>query len=157
MSSHHETTAGGSPSYADTASRIAAIVSDSSDRLLKLQSEAGGAAFTENAQALHSALNVAGGAAAITAWPGLCQANVVRVLEVTRRWIEIMSQTQTEIARHMGERFAASGMGMPHDLVQFTKAMIEGRDAAMGGMLQFLATAGVPIIPPGTKKLEKAC
>ena len=152
MSSHHEKTAGGTPSYADTASRIAAIVSNSSDRLLKLQSEAGGAAFTDNAQALHAALTVAGGPAAMAAWPGLCQTNVVRVLEVTRRWFEIVSQAQAEMAKLMGERFAAPGMGMPLDLGQFTKAMIEGRDAAMAGMQQFLATAGVPVVAPATEK-----
>ena len=153
MSSHHEKTVGGSPSFADTASRIAAIVSDSGDRLLKLQSEAGGAAFADNAQALKAALTVTGGpAATMTAWPGLCQANVVRVLEVSRRWMEIMSQAQTEMAKLMGERFAVSGMGMPLDLGQFTKAMIEGRDAAMAGMQEFLATAGVPAIATGARK-----
>lgn len=125
MSSHQEKTAGGGPGYADMASRIAAIVSDSSNQLLKLQSEAGGALFVHNAQALQAALNAGGGAATITAWPGLCQANVVRVLEVSRRWIEIVSQAQTEMAGLMGVRFPAFGVGMPLDLGQFTKAMIE--------------------------------
>ncbi len=152
MSSHHEKTVGASPGYADMASRIAAIVSDSSNRLLKLQSEAGGAAFAQNAQALQAALNVAGGPAAMTAWPGLCQANVVRVLEVTRRWIEIVSRAQAEMAGLAGVRLPAAGVGMPLDLGQFTKAMLEGRDAAIAaGMQGFLATAGVPVIAPGAK------
>lgn len=150
MSSHHEKTIGASPGYADMASRMAAIVSDSSSRLLKLQSEAGGAAFAQNAEALHAALNVSGGPAAMSAWPGLCQANVVRVLEVSRRWIEIVSQAQAEMSALLGVRFPA-GMGMPLDLAQFTKAMIEGRDAAIGAMQGFLATSVAPANAPGAK------
>ncbi|HSD59665.1 MAG TPA: TIGR01841 family phasin [Burkholderiales bacterium] len=153
MSTHHETAARGVASYADMASRVAAIVSSSGDRLLKLQSEAGGAAFADNAQALHAALNATGGpAASIAAWPGLCQANVVRVLEVSRRWMEIMSQAQAEMAKLMAERLAVSGIGMPLDLGQFTIAMVDGRDAAMAGIQEFLATAGVPVIATGAKK-----
>lgn len=152
MSTQYETAARGIADYADTASRITAIVSNASDRLIRLQAEAGGAAFAGNAQALHSALSVAGGPAAMTAWPGFCQANVVRMLEVTRRWIEIVSQAQTDMAGLAGERFAVSGAGMPLDLGQFTKAMIEGRDAALAAMREFLATAVVPVVAPGAKK-----
>jgi phasin family protein len=152
MSTHHEATATAISGYAETVSRVASIVSNASDRLIKLQTEAGGAAFSDNAQALHAALTVGGGPAALTAWPGLCQSNVVRVLEVTRRWIEIVSQAQNDMARLMGGRFPVTSLGIPLDLGQFTKSVIEGRDAALAGMQAFLATGGVPAVATAAKK-----
>lgn len=150
MSTHHDAIA--PAGYADTASRVATIVSNASDRLIKLQTEAGGAAFADNAQALHAALTMGGGPAVLTAWPGLCQTNVVRVLEVTRRWIEIVTHAQTEMARLVGARFAVAGVGMPLDLGQITKDMVERRDAALAGMHGFLGTAAAPAVALGAKK-----
>jgi phasin family protein len=152
MSTQYETTARGIAGCAETATRIAAVISSASDRLITLQTEAGGAAFADNAQALHAALSVAGGPAAMTVWPGLCQANVVRVLEVTRRWLEIMSGAETDIARLTGERFAVPGLGLPLVLGQFTKAMTEIHGAALAGMQEVLATVVVPVVASGAKK-----
>lgn len=156
MSTHHAATVPVIAGYADTASRVAAIASNASDRLIRLQVEAGGAAFADNAQALHAALTIAGGPAALTAWPGLCQANVVRVLEISRQWIEIVSHAQTDMARLMSGRSALFGIGIPLDLGQFTESMIEGRDAALTEMRNFLATTVAPVAASGAKKRQTA-
>ena len=120
----------------DTASRIAAILKEGTERLFKLQTEALNVAFAENSKSLNSA-------AALAEWPSLYQANVRRISEVTRGCFEIVSQTQAEIAPLMSEYFKAYNEGARQNLDQFTKAVNEGREAASAAVKDSLAKAGV--------------
>jgi Phasin protein len=120
----------------DTASRIAAILKEGTERLFKLQTEALNVAFAENSKSFNSA-------AALAEWPSLYQANVRRIWEVTRGCFEIVSQTQAEIAPLMSEYFKAYNEGARQNLDQFTKAVNEGREAASAAVKDSLAKAGV--------------
>lgn len=129
----------------DAALRIANIIVQANERLFHLQSDATTAAFAQNSKVLRAALNVTDVGALLADWQSLYQANVAKVLEVTRGAFEIVSRTQAEVAQLVGERYAASNKGIPLNFVnleQFTKAINEGRDAAMAGMQTILAKAG---------------
>jgi len=128
----------------ETALRIATVMAEANERLFKIQSEAANAAFAENSKHLRALLNTWGtkdSGALLTEWTNLYQANMRRGLEVTRSCFEIMPQTQTEIAKLVGEPFASGNKETQQYLDQFTKAISDGRDAAAATVKNFLATA----------------
>src|SRR5437867_12537152 len=105
MSSHNQysptqTTVGGRQANLETALRIATVMAEANERLFKVQSEAANAVFAENSKhlkALLNTLNTKDSAALLTEWSNLYQANMRKVLDVTRRCFEIVPQTQAEI------------------------------------------------------------
>jgi phasin family protein len=143
----------------DAALRMAGIIAQANERLFHLQSNAATAAFAQNSKLFGAVLNVTDAGALLADWPRLFQANVAKVLEVTRSAFEIVSKTQAEVARLMGETYAASNMGVPVNLLnldQFTKAINEGRDAAMAGMQSILAKAGEHVGGEAAKRQKAA-
>jgi phasin family protein len=96
--STHETAAGSNVNL-ETALKIATIMAEANERLFKLQSDAGNAAFSENAKQLRALLNTKDSSSLLTEWSGRYQANVRRILEVTRTCFEIVPHTQTEMRR----------------------------------------------------------
>lgn len=146
--STHKAVTDSSQANTDAALRIAKIIAEANERLFQLQSNAAAAALAQNTKVLSAALNVTDAGALLTNWPNLYQANVQALLENTRSAFEIVSKTQAEVAQLMGERFAASSSGIPLNLLnleQFTKAINQGRDAAMAGMQSILAKTGAHV------------
>lgn len=129
----------------DTASRIATLLKQGTERFLKLQTEALNVAFAENSKSLNAVLNKTDSGAVLAEWPSLYQANMRRISEVTRGCFEIVSQTQAEIAPLMSEYFRAYNEGARQNLDQFTKAVNEGREAASAAVKDSLAKAGVDV------------
>lgn len=125
----------------DTALRIAAIMAEANERLFKLQSEAVNAAFADNSKHLKALLTTKEPAAALADWASLYQANMRRVLDVTRTCFEIVPQTQAEMAKVVGEPFASYSKETQRYLDQFTKAMSDGRDASAAAVKDFLSKA----------------
>lgn len=143
----------------DAALRMAGIIAQANERLFRLQSNAATAAFAQNSKLFGAVLNVTDAGALLADWPRLYQANVAKVLEVTRSAFEIVSKTQAEVAQLMGETYAASNKGIPLSLLnldQFTKAINEGRDAAMAGMQSILAKAGEHVGGEAAKRQKAA-
>ena len=143
----------------DAALRMAGIIAQANERLFHLQSSAATAAFAQNSKLFGAVLNVTDAGALLADWPRLYQANVAKVLEVTRSAFEIVSKTQAEVAQLMGETYAASNMGLPVNLLnldQFTKAINEGRDAAMAGMQSILAKTGEHVGGEAAKRQKAA-
>src|SRR4030095_15710735 len=127
-----------------TTLRIASVIAEANERLFKVQSEAAGAAFTENTKHLKALLNTRNtkdSGVLLAEWTGLYQANMRRILEVTRTCFEIVPQTQAQIANLVGEPFASANKQTQQYLDQFTKAIGEGRDAATATANAFLAKA----------------
>src|ERR1700752_49544 len=94
-----------------TALRIATVLAEANERLSKVQSDAANAAFEENSKhlkALLSTLNTKDSGALLAEWTNLYQANMRRVLDVTRSCFEIVPQTQAEIAKLVGVPFASA-------------------------------------------------
>ena len=149
MSSHNQysptqTTVGGRQANLETALRIATVMAEANERLFKVQSEAANAAFAENSKhlkALLHTLNTKDSGALLEEWTSLYQANMRRVLDVTRSCFEIVPQTQAEIAQLVGEPFASANKETQQYLDQFTKAISDGRDAAAASVKDFLAKA----------------
>ena len=128
----------------ETALRIATVMAEANERLFKVQSEAANAVFAENSKhlkALLNTLNTKDSGALLTEWSNLYQANMRKVLDVTRRCFEIVPQTQAEIAKLVGEPFASANKETQQYLDQFTKAISDGRDAAAASVKDFLAKA----------------
>jgi phasin family protein len=128
----------------ETALRIATVMAEANERLFKVQSEAANAAFAENSKhlkALLSTPNTKDSGALLAEWTNLYQANMRRVLDVTRSCFEIVPQTQAEIAKLVGEPFASANKETQQYLDQFTKAIGDGRDAATATVKNFLAQA----------------
>ena len=123
----------------ETALRIATIMAEANERLFKLQSEAANAAFEENAKQLRALLNTRDAAAVVQEWAGRYQANMRRILEVTRTCFEIVPQTQAQVARLLEEPFASYSNEAQEYLVQFNQALTDGRDAATAQMKDFIA------------------
>jgi phasin family protein len=117
MSTHKEQIVDNSRANVDAAIQIANIISESTERLFKLQTEAASAALAENSKALKGLLNVTDSSALLAEWPSLYQAKVQRAMGVTRSWLEIVSQTQAEITQLMGKRYS---MGTQPNLEHFT-------------------------------------
>lgn len=126
----------------ETALRIATVMAEANERLFKLQSDAANAAFAENSKhlkALLHALNTEDPSALLSEWTHLFQANMRRILDVTRRCFEMVPQTQAEIARLAGEPFASANKDTQQYLDQFAKAVSENSDAAAATVKDFLA------------------
>jgi phasin family protein len=127
--------------YVETALRIATIMAEANERLFRLQSEAANAALADNSKHLKALLTTKEPAAALAEWAALYQANMRRVMDVTRTCFEIVPQTQAEMAKVVGEPFGSYNKETQQYLDQFTKAMSDGRDAAAAAVKDFLAKA----------------
>lgn len=125
----------------DTALRIAAIMTEANERLFRLHGEAANAAFAGNSKHIKALLNTTEAPAALMQWPSLYQENAERMIDVTRSWFEIVSQTQAELAKLLGEPFASYNVEAQKYLDQFTKAITDGRGAAATQVKDFLAKA----------------
>src|SRR5260370_24735419 len=94
----------------ETALRIATVIAEGNESLFKVQSEAANAAFAENSKHLKALLNpqnTKDSGALLAECTDLYQANLRRVLDVTRSCFEIVPKTQAEIAKLVGEPFAS--------------------------------------------------
>lgn len=148
MSSHNHTpaqrTGDGPLANFEMAMRIATVMAEANERLFKVQSEAANAALAENSKHLKALLNTLttkDSGALLAEWTSLYQANVRRVLDVTRTCFEIVPQTQAEIAELVGEPFASANKETQQYLDQFTNAINAGHDAAAASVKDFLARA----------------
>jgi hypothetical protein len=142
----------------ETALRIATVMAESNERLFKIQSEAANAAFAENSKhrrALLDTANTKDSGALLAEWTGLYQANMRRVLDVTRSSFEIVPHTQAEIAKLVGEPFASANKETQKYLDQFTKAISDGRDSATASVKDFLAKAIASANASKSSKKEK--
>jgi len=128
----------------ETTLRIASVMANANERLFKVQSEAANAAFTENTKHLKALLdtrNTKDSSVLLEEWTNLYQANMRRILDVTRSCFEIVPQTQAEIANLVGEPFASANKQTQQYLDQFTKAIDDGHNAATATVKSFLAQA----------------
>ncbi len=125
----------------ETALRIATIMAEANEHLFKLQSEAASAAFAENAKHLKALLNTNDSNAVVVEWAGRYQANMRRILQVTRTCFEIVPRTQAEMAKLVGAPFAPYNKETQQYLDQFTTAINDGRDAAEAAVKDVLAKA----------------
>ena len=149
MSSHNQysptpRTSDGRQVNLETALRIATVIAEANERLFRVQSEAANAAFAENSKhlkALLNPLNAKDSGVLLAEWTNLYQANIRRVMDVTRSCFEIVPQTQAEIAKLVGEPFASANKETQQYLDQLTKAIIDGRDAASASVKDFLTQA----------------
>jgi phasin family protein len=139
----------------ETALRIATIMAEANEHLFKLQSEAANAAFTENAKQLKALLNSRDPAALVPEWAGRYQANMRRILDVTRTCFEIVPKAQAEMAKLVGEPFAPYNKEMQQYLDQFTTAITDGRDAAAVAVKDVLAKAMASVGGNKPAKKEK--
>jgi phasin family protein len=125
----------------DTAMRIAEIMTEANSRLFRLQSEAANAAFTDTSKHINALMNTAKSPAALTEWPSLYQERAQKQMDVMRNWFEILSQTQTELSKLLGNPFASNNVEAQNYFDQFTKAITDARGAAEAQMKDFLAKA----------------
>ena len=142
----------GSEAISDTAARIAAIMTEANERLFQLQTDAAYAAFAENSKHIQtllensthvrSLLDTKESAAALAQWPTLYQENAKRMVQVTRSWFDIVSQTQAEMAKLLGEPFVRSNPEAQQYFDHFTKAITEWHETAAGQMKGVLGMAG---------------
>ena len=139
----------------ETALRIATIMADANERIFKLQSEAANAAFAENAKHLKSLLTAKDSSALILEWAGRYQANMRRILEVTRTCFEVVPQSQAEMAELVGEPFAPYARETQQYLDDFATAITEGHDAAAKAVEEVLAKATAGGSANRTPKKEK--
>jgi len=119
--------------------QMAVIMAEANVRLFKLQSDAANAAFAENAKHLKSLLATKDSGSLLTEWASLYQANMRRVLEVSRVGFEIVPETQAKMAAVMGEPFNTYTKETQKYLDQYVKAIADGRDTAATKVKQFLA------------------
>ena len=119
--------------------RMAIVMAEANERLFKLQSDAANAASSENAKQLKSLLATKDSGSLLTEWAGLYQANMRRVLDVSRIGFEIVPETQAKIAAVMGEPFNTYTKATQKYLDQYVKAIADGRDTAAAKVKQFLA------------------
>jgi hypothetical protein len=129
-----------SEAISDTAARIAAIMTEANERLFQLQTDAAYAAFAENSKHIQSLLDSAArgrtlidtkeSAAALAQWPTLYQENAKRMVQVTRSWFDIVSQTQAEMARLLGEPFVRGSSDTQQYFEHFTKAITDWHETA---------------------------
>lgn len=159
MSSHDQTSNQTTPANRqanfETALRIATIMAEANERLFKLQSEAANAAFAENAKQLKALLSVKDSGTVVTEWAGRYQANMRRILEVTRTCFEIVPQTQAEMIKLVGEPFAPYNKETQQYLDQFATAITDGRDAAAVAVKNVLAKAMASVSGNIPAKKEK--
>ena len=138
----------------DTAFRFVSIITEATKRLVQLQTDAMTLAFTENAKNLKGLLNPTDSATLLAEWPRFYQTNVQRIVEVTRSWVGVMSQTQAEMAQLMGQSIPGS-KGLQQHVEQFTKAMNDGRDAALAGMKDALGKTGGDVVSHQAAQRQK--
>jgi len=119
--------------------RMAIVMAEANERLFKLQSDAANAAFAENSRHLKSLLATKDSSALLTEWADLYQANMRRVLDVSRIGFEIVPETQAKMAAVMGEPFNTYSKEMQKYLDQYAKTIADGRDTAAAKVKQFLA------------------
>ena len=152
----------GSQAAGDTAARIAAIMTEANERLFQLQTDAAYAAFAENSKHIQtllensthvrSLLDTKESAAALAQWPSLYQENAKRMVQVTRSWFDIVSQTQAEMARLLGEPLRSNPEAQQY-FDHFTKAITEWHETAAGQVKGVLGRAGTsPGDDPAAKK-----
>jgi phasin family protein len=161
MSSHNQyspiqKTGDGRQANVEMAMRIATVIAEANESLFKVQSEAANAAFAENSKYLKSLLNpqnTKDAGALLAECTNVYQANMRRVLEVTRSCFEIVPKTQAEIAKLVGEPFASVNKETQKYLDQVAEAISDGRDAAATSVKEFLAkaTASVSATQPAKK------
>jgi phasin family protein len=132
------TIAGGDANF-DKLMRMAVIMAEANERLFKLQSDAANAAFSENAKHLKSLLMTKDYGSLLTEWAGLYQANMLRVLDVSRIAFEIAPETQAKMAAVMGEPFNTYTKETQQYLDRYVKVIADGRDTAATKVKQFLA------------------
>jgi 16S rRNA A1518/A1519 N6-dimethyltransferase RsmA/KsgA/DIM1 with predicted DNA glycosylase/AP lyase activity len=125
----------------EIALQIASIMTDANQRLFKIQSEAANAAFAENSAHLMTLLSTPDSGAALSEWTRLYQTNMRRVFDVTDRCFEIVPQARAAIAKLVGEPFASASQETETFFDQFTKAIIDGREAAAASAKEFLTNA----------------
>jgi phasin family protein len=123
----------------DKALRMAVVMAEANERLFKLQSDAANAAFAENAKYLKSMLTTKDSSSLLAEWAALYQANVRRVLDVSRIGFEIVPETQAKMAGLMGEPFNKYTKETQQYMEQYVKAIADGRDTAAAAVKQFLA------------------
>ena len=139
----------------ETALRIATIMAEANERLFKLQSEAANSAFEENAKQLRALLNTRDAAAVVQEWAGRYQANMRRILEVTRTCFEIVPNTQAAMAKLVGEPFEPYSNKRQEYLDQFTEAITDARDAAAVAVKDVLTKAMASVGGNKPAKKEK--
>jgi phasin family protein len=139
----------------ETALRIATIMAEANEQLFKLQSDAANAAFAENAKHLKSLQNTKDTGALVVEWANRYQANMRRILEVTRTCFEIVPRTQAEMAKLVGEPFAPYNKETQHYLDEFAAAIEERRDAAAAAVKDVLAKAMASVSGNKPAKKEK--
>ena len=137
----------------DTAARIAAIMTEANERLFQLQTDAAYAAFAENSKHIQtllensthvrSLLDTKESAAALAQWPSLYQENAKRMVQVTRSWFDIVSQTQADMARLLGEPFVRNSPEAQQYFDHFTKAITDWHETAAGQVKGVLGMAGM--------------
>ena len=165
MSSHNQyspiqKTGDGRQANVEMAMRIATVIAEANESLFKVQSEAINAAFAENSKHLKSLLNpqnAKDAGALLAECTNVYQANMRRVLEVTRSCFEIVPKTQAEIAKLVGEPFASVNKETQKYLDQVAEAISNGRDAATTSVKEFLAKATASVsATQAAKKAEVA-
>ena len=114
----------------DMPMRIAAIMTEANERLFRLQGEVANAALVESSKHIKALLNPKEPAAALTEWPSLYQENAQKMVDVTRSWFEILSQTQAELSKLLGNPFASNTVEAQNYFDQFTKAITDARSTA---------------------------
>ena len=135
--------------------RMAVVMAEANVRLFKLQSDAANAAFAENAEHLKSLLATKDSGSLLTEWAGLYQANMRRVLDVSRIGFEIVPETQAKMAAVMGEPFNTYTKETQKYLDQYVKAIADGRDTAAAKVKQFLAQTMASVSGPQDPKKAK--
>ena len=142
----------------DTVLRIAAIMTEANKRLFRLQSEAAYAAFADNLKDIDALHNAAKSPAALIEWPRLYQESSQKMVDVTRSWLESLSQTQAELSNFLGEPFASHSVEAQNIRDQFTKSVTDARGAAeaqIGDLLAKAVGSGNEAQPAKKEKVAK--
>src|SRR5439155_4612211 len=129
----------GPTAYIDTALGIATIIAEANERLYRVQCDAATVAFADISKQLDALLTTTNPADALVQWTDLYQANVRRLLDVTRTCFEIVPQTQAQMAKLLVEPFASYNDEAQKYLVQFNQALTDRGDAAAAPMKDFMA------------------
>ena len=77
------------------------------------------------------------------------------MVDVTRSWFEILSQTQAELSKLLGKPFASQNGEAQNIRDQFTKAVTDARNTAEAQVKDFLAKAVVSASEAQVAKKEK--
>jgi hypothetical protein len=147
-------TVAGLDAYVEKTLRMAVVMAEANQRLFKLQSDAANAAFSENAKHLNSLLTTKDSSSLLTEWASLYQANMRRILDVSRIGFEIVPETRAKMAAVMGEPFNTYTKETQQYLDQYVKTIADGRDAAAAAVKQFLAKTMASV--SGQKDPKKA-